>query len=180
MKLPPNIAMIGICAFVLLQLLLPLSYYWSDNPYDERFAWRMFSSVRMTRCNFELFEQDSGSARPISLKSEYHVVWINLAKRARQDVVDAMIQRACSQHNTVTGRLQCTTPEAPTLGICRNSNDRDGNAVPDGYRNALSCGDLSPSACYKRDCPSGEPARCLERLCRTQRLPLNTNLCERR
>jgi len=40
-----------IAVFVIAQLLLPLHYYLArKDPHDERFAWRMFSPMRMARC----------------------------------------------------------------------------------------------------------------------------------
>ncbi|MBW2464764.1 MAG: hypothetical protein JRH11_24155, partial [Deltaproteobacteria bacterium] len=37
-----------IVAFLAFQLLLPLRYYMGSDEFDERFAWRMFSPIRMT------------------------------------------------------------------------------------------------------------------------------------
>jgi hypothetical protein len=40
-----------IIAFLAVQLLLPLHYYLvRHDPHDERFAWRMFSPMRMADC----------------------------------------------------------------------------------------------------------------------------------
>ena len=43
-----------IVAVVLAQLLIPLTYYSHRDPHDERFAWRMFSPMRMLGSDFEL------------------------------------------------------------------------------------------------------------------------------
>ena len=38
----------AIFLFLLVQIWIPTSYYWSDEPTSERFAWRMFSSVDLS------------------------------------------------------------------------------------------------------------------------------------
>ena len=178
MKLPPNMIALGAIAFVVLQLALPISYYISNHAYDERFAWRMFSSVRMTRCSFKLSTIDGAAETVLPLQKEYHVVWLNLAKRARLDVVDAMVKNACIKHPFIRGSLQCTTPQAPAIGVCRNPQDVDGDGVPDGYKSLIGCSDLSSSACFQRDCPTGNVSECETRLCKTQLIPTGVNLCE--
>ncbi len=178
MKLPPNMIAMGAIAFILLQIALPLSYYVSDNEYDERFAWRMFSSVRMTRCSFQLASSDGITESALPLPKQYHVVWINLAKRARLDVIDAMVERACAEHSVIVGTLQCTTPGAPAIGLCRNAQDRDSDGVPDGYESLVGCEALSTSACFQRDCPSGSIDQCVAALCKTHLIPRGVNLCD--
>jgi hypothetical protein len=95
-----------IVAFVALQLTLPLHYYFlRRDEHDERFAWRMFSSVRMTKCEVELRVGDE----PIELRREFHDAWIALAQRGRRNVVEAMGARLCRKHpgQPVTAHLTC-------------------------------------------------------------------------
>ena len=178
MKLPPNMIAMGAVAFILLQIALPLSYYVNENEYDERFAWRMFSSVRMTRCSFQLASSDGTTETPLSLPKEYHVVWINLAKRARLDVIDAMVERACAKHSVIVGALQCSTPQSPAIGLCRNARDLDGDGIPDGYQSLVGCDALSASGCFQRDCPTGITNQCVDNLCKTDLIPRGVNLCD--
>ena len=96
-----------ILAFVLLQLMLPLAYYVSRrDPHDERFAWRMFSPMRMTRCTPH-FAIDG---KPLALGSEFHEAWLEITERGRFVVVEAMAARLCDKHpgSEVTVSLDCT------------------------------------------------------------------------
>ena len=163
-----------VLLFFGVQLYLPLSYYWQDEVYDERFAWRMFSPVRMTSCDFRLWHGET--LTPIKLSKSYHVVWINLAKRARLSVVNAIIGDMCESHSFVAGQLRCTSPEAAVIGLCRNRQDANQDGVPDGYDDGVGCAD-EPMLCFERDCPDRDVSTCAASLCTTDLLPLETNLC---
>jgi hypothetical protein len=96
-----------ILVFLTLQLLLPLHYYVGRRDiHDERFAWRMFSPMRMVRCTPKLVLD--GTVK--SLSSEFHEAWIEIAKRGRFVVVEAMGAYLCEQHpkSTVVISLDCT------------------------------------------------------------------------
>ncbi|HEU0033135.1 MAG TPA: hypothetical protein VFQ53_21025 [Kofleriaceae bacterium] len=95
-----------IAIFVAVQLVLPLRYYLAHrDPHDERFAWRMFSPMRMATCT-PAFEIDH---KPVALGNEFHEAWIELARRGRFAVVEAMARRLCSDHPgaEVTVKLSC-------------------------------------------------------------------------
>jgi hypothetical protein len=82
-----------IVAFVLLQTLLPLHYYLARRDrHDERFAWRMFSPMRMVQCDPRFADGD----RPIALGSRFHEAWIELARRGRFVVLEAMAADLCA------------------------------------------------------------------------------------
>jgi hypothetical protein len=96
-----------IAVFVLVQLLLPLHYYLArKDPHDERFAWRMFSPMRMTRCQ-TTFMIDG---KPANLGTEFHEAWIEVASRGRFTVVEAMGARLCAKYpkSEVRVSLDCT------------------------------------------------------------------------
>lgn len=96
-----------ILVFLLLQLLLPLRYYIAHrDPHDERFAWRMFSPMRMAKCEPTFVV---GTA-PLQLSGAFHEAWYELAARGRFSVVEAMGAELCRQHpNTpVVVTLKCT------------------------------------------------------------------------
>jgi hypothetical protein len=77
------------------QLLLPLQYYTARrDPHDERFAWRMFSPMRMTRCTPK-FTIDS---KPVNLNTEFHEAWIEIANRGRFVVIEQMAARLCQKN----------------------------------------------------------------------------------
>jgi hypothetical protein len=77
------------------QLVLPLHYYVvRRDPHDERFAWRMFSPMRMTKC-VPTFTVDG---KPVALGSEFHEAWVEIAKRGRFVVIEEMGARLCEKH----------------------------------------------------------------------------------
>jgi hypothetical protein len=99
------------CAFIALwlvvQLCLPLHYYLiRADEHDERFAWRMFSPLRMMRCSIEI----SVASQPIVITSEFHDAWEKVAQRGRRSVIAAMGQHLCRKYpgKPVVARLRCT------------------------------------------------------------------------
>lgn len=95
-----------IAIVVVSQLFLPVHYYLARDPHDERFAWRMFSPMRMTTCAPPEFKVEG---KPVDLAAEFHEAWIEIAKRGRYVVVEAMGARLCRKHpgSAVTVLLKC-------------------------------------------------------------------------
>lgn len=101
-----------------MQIALPVSYYLTRDRsraerYDERFAWRMFSAERMVRCQPVFLV---GEARtPVRLHSQFHEAWVTIARRGRQDVLEAMARRLCRERPGQEVRLEltCQEPAAP-------------------------------------------------------------------
>lgn len=91
-----------IAAFLFSQIALPVSYYVGNDAFDERFAWRMFSPIRMVRCEVAFDEEVNGVTRPHHASRETHMAWISLMQRARLDVVRAYASRRCDQLNGET------------------------------------------------------------------------------
>ena len=94
------------------QLVLPFHYYTvRRDPHDERFAWRMFSPMRMTRCT-PMFMLDS---KPVDLAKEFHEAWIEIAKRGRFVVIEEMAARMCQKHpgSTVHVVVDCKYLDRP-------------------------------------------------------------------
>ena len=101
-----------ILAFVAVQLLLPLHYYVvRHDSHDERFAWRMFSPMRMTRCSAR-FAVDN---QPVSLGSRFHEAWIEIANRGRRVVLEGMAAKLCRDHPGAQVELavDCTYLDRP-------------------------------------------------------------------
>jgi hypothetical protein len=95
-----------IVLVVASQLLIPLHYYVANrDPHDERFAWRMFSPMRMAACTPEMKVDD----KRVELAAEFHEAWIEMVKRGRLGVIEAMGARMCQKHpgSSVTIRFQC-------------------------------------------------------------------------
>lgn len=93
---------IFIGCFLAIQLALPLSYYTCrQDKFDERFAWRMFSPTRFTHCAVRF----TVNGKPENLHQTFHEAWVNLAKRARRDVLESMAKRLCSDNKDADVRL---------------------------------------------------------------------------
>ena len=83
-----------IVVVVVSQLLIPLHYYTTRrDPHDERFAWRMFSPMRMIKCD-PRFTIDGDR---VDLSKRFHEAWIEIAGRGRYGVLDAMGARLCAE-----------------------------------------------------------------------------------
>ncbi len=84
-----------ILVVVTSQLILPILYYVARrDPHDERFAWRMFSPMRMTKCTPH-FTVDN---KPVVLSLQFHEAWIEIAKRGRFVVIEEMAARLCEKN----------------------------------------------------------------------------------
>ena len=102
-----------IIVVVVAQLLIPLYYYSGVNrdPHDERFAWRMFSPMRMTKCEPKFFRDDA----PLDIGSEFHEAWIEIAKRGRFRVIEEMGATLCAKYprRAIRVTLDCTYLDRP-------------------------------------------------------------------
>ena len=107
-----------ILAFLALQLLLPMHYYTvRRDPHDERFAWRMFSPMRMSRCS----AQFSVDGAPVVLGTRFHEAWIEIANRGRHVVLEAMAEKLCADHpgKPVALSLDCNYLDRPAEQLRR-------------------------------------------------------------
>ena len=113
-------ALIFIHVFLALQLLLPLSYYTVRSDHnDERFAWRMFSSIRMTTCQVE-FRTGPDQSPVRNLHGIFHEAWLGLARRGRQSVINAMAQHLCQRSRTAGDEEGGTeAPEVRATVVCQ-------------------------------------------------------------
>ncbi len=101
-----------ILAVLSTQLLLPLRYYIGHrDPHDERFAWRMFSPMRMAQCVPRFYKDDA----VLPLASEFHEAWVKLAERGRFSVIEAMGARLCRTYpgSAIRVDLACTYLDQP-------------------------------------------------------------------
>lgn len=117
------------------QMWVVSSYYRGDYPWDERFSWRMFSTVRSLSCKPRLWFTDpqrsassgqlcpDGRTRgcsPLRLSGQYHMVWVNLLKRGRLQVLDRVARDRCQslgEGAAVFIELSCPDPEPPHASI---------------------------------------------------------------
>lgn len=83
-------------AFFCLQIWLPLSYYLGDDPSDERFAWRMFSTTRLAKCKTSVVAaQQSQLESRLDAREHLHVAWVTNMTRNRQRVIETYLERVC-------------------------------------------------------------------------------------
>lgn len=124
---------IGVLIFFFgLQLWVVGSYYTASYPWDERFSWRMFSTVRSLSCQVQVWHKtDQGTlcpdgltphCRPMRLSSKYHMVWVNLLKRGRLQVLDRVAKEECvdmGEDGAVFINLSCpsATPPHPLINV---------------------------------------------------------------
>lgn len=84
-----------IALFIAVQMIAPLTYYVARrDPHDERFAWRMFSPMRMTRCSTEI----TVGGEHVDLGAKFHEAWLELASRGRYVVLEAMAAKLCKEN----------------------------------------------------------------------------------
>lgn len=91
-----RIALGLFAGWMLLQVATPLSYYLSDDVYDERFAWRMFSAVRVQDCDVDAREVVSGHERTIDLQTVLPAPWVSLIGRNRPAVLRRFLSFRCA------------------------------------------------------------------------------------
>ncbi len=103
----------GILAALATQIAIPATYYRGEDRFDERFAWRMFSAVRVSRCQLGAFDLDEGRATPVPLGRTIHVAWINTMERGREGVIRRYLGWRCANAEVAGARVvnRCTTPE---------------------------------------------------------------------
>lgn len=118
-----------IALFLAYQVATPLSYYASERVYDERFGWRMFSTVRLQQCELRVEEvpANDGIARPVALGGTLHIAWINLLKRGWPRVIARYLGDHCASEKVAEVRLE------------RRCRGTDGTELPP-ERFALACG----------------------------------------
>lgn len=132
-------------AFLALQMIVPLTYYLRDDPYDERFAWRMFSNVRMHSCQTSVSERvatnDSVETRPVALYSTVEIHWTGLLRRNRIDVIKGFLEWRCEEEGALEVNLvnRCRTPAREELTPQRYTRDcaRGETTLPEELLEAL-------------------------------------------
>lgn len=89
---------------VLAQIALPASYYVRNDEDDERFAWRMFSAVRLKRCELEAWEQTEQEEREVELSSAVHASWQRTLERGRRAVIEHFLEQRCARSGAPAAR----------------------------------------------------------------------------
>lgn len=108
-----------ILVFLAYQIAMPLRYYLGGRGYDERFSWRMFSTLRMQKCRAQVIETVEGVQSAVNLRKEIQVAWIGMLERYRRPVIDKLLAR------------RCAAAGASQVVFTRSCTDTDGSALPD-------------------------------------------------
>lgn len=113
-------------AFILVwlaaQLALPLHYYaLREDPRDERFAWRMFSSLTERPC-------DSGfrvGGRDVDPRRHFADAWVAMASLGRRQVALRMARALCDEFpgEPVSVRLECPNATGTTRSVALDEAD---------------------------------------------------------
>lgn len=91
-----TIGLVFLGLWLLLHVSVPLSYYLSSDIYDERFAWRMFSAVRVQQCALDARETQGERSQPIALQSVLPAPWVALLQRNRPAVLRRFLDWRCA------------------------------------------------------------------------------------
>ena len=137
---PRALANALILAFLAYNVAMPMRYYLGGRGTDERFSWRMFSTVRMQRCRVKVMETVDGSEQRLDLQKELQIAWNGMLERYRRPVVDKLLAR------------RCVKAKASRVVFTRSCTDTDGSALPDDVV-SLDCksGELVATANAARD-----------------------------
>ena len=115
----PPVRSAALWLLVLLQIVVPASYYlWRDDADDERFAWRMFSAVRLKQCLVAAWDSDDEAGenlRQVDLKSAVHASWQKLLDRGRRSVIEEFLSRRCGDEAQGDSRAQRASTPARTI-----------------------------------------------------------------
>jgi hypothetical protein len=121
---------------VAIQIAIPASYYLRDaNRDDERFAWRMFSGIRLKRCTVAAREERQGERALVPLRGVLHSSWIHALERGRRRVIEQFMLDRCERGAvTVTLERRCQSvqpgrrmaPEVYEFGCAERSFLRSG------------------------------------------------------
>lgn len=100
---------LGIAAFLASQIWIPVTYYLSDQPTSERFAWRMFSSVDLSTWNTRVvvFVEQDGKLieRTVPVAAYLQETYVKAIQRAQFDIIEPFMQRMLAQPGVQEVRL---------------------------------------------------------------------------
>ena len=88
-----------IVSWIVFQVAVPLSWYFSERGGDERFAWRMFSTNHLAKCEVSLEEVHptawGDERRSPRLDTLIPATWVGSLTRGRPRDVERLLQARC-------------------------------------------------------------------------------------
>ncbi|MFN7697840.1 MAG: hypothetical protein ACK6CU_31135 [Deltaproteobacteria bacterium] len=132
-----RLVQVGAALWLAYHVLVPLRYYAlpDHDPYDERFAWRMFSAVRVQRCEVEVTETTLGRERRVNLTTILPMPWIALVERNRPAVQRELLAYLCerpTEPSAVVVVSECTEASGERAATVRRAMDCASGAVTEG------------------------------------------------
>jgi hypothetical protein len=110
-----------IALFLAFHVAMPLRYYLGDRGYDERFSWRMFSTLRLQECQMRVAEAEQEGPNPpfreVQVRRDVQAAWVNLLDRVRMPVVEKYLVRRCERQGVTQVRYarRCTDTDGTQL-----------------------------------------------------------------
>ena len=121
-----------IAVYLVIQLVVPLRYYFGKPYADPRFSWRMFSSAGQQDCltkAYAIVWQDGRLVeRPIKLDSILPRSWLHMLKTShRQSVAEQFLKWYCQRAGVTQVRFEsdCTLADGTQLPRVRLEIDRE-------------------------------------------------------
>jgi hypothetical protein len=111
---------------VAVQVAVPASYYLGrGGGDDERFAWRMFSAIRLKRCSVDAFDGERKDAPRIDVSRALHASWAGSLARGRGRVIERFLATRCEVPEVRVASLtrRCTSPSGRRLPLHRYRYD---------------------------------------------------------
>ena len=136
---------IGAGLWLAYHLLVPLRYYAlpDHDVYDERFAWRMFSAVRVQRCEVSVHETVLGQRRAVNLERILPMPWVALVERNRPAVQRGMLEFLCERPTAPSGvevESRCVEPSGERAPTVQRAIDCESGAITDERASAAEGG----------------------------------------
>jgi hypothetical protein len=101
---------VGIVLFLLSQILLPLSYYFRNEPTSERFSWRMFSSIDLSTWDTKVIVLVEQSGKLMEREVPMHAVlqetYVKTVQRAQFDIVEPYMRTLAEQEGVREVRFE--------------------------------------------------------------------------
>lgn len=130
-----SVIAVACLVWALAMIAIPLRYYVGEDRYDERFSWRMFSAVRVARCQVRVSEVRDGSERPIPLMEVLPAPWAALLERNRSAVIDGFLRWRCETREGVREvrfRNECRDPAGGELPPVARTIECAGGRISEG------------------------------------------------
>ena len=95
-----------IVAYLFWQLFLPLSYYFRDDKFDERFAWRMFSAfgINQKACWVDVSLDQTRHDQMQASEKKFHAMletWRNQLRKNPKAIAPKMLRGHCEKSSWI-------------------------------------------------------------------------------